>query len=258
MTPERILVVDDEEGVRRTLQRILQKDGYIVEVAADGITAIERLRQQAYDLMLLDLNMQPVDGLQVLQAAREQDADMVVIVLTGHGSLENAVECLRLGAFDYLFKPASPEEIRQRVAAGMKHRRQVRQRQRLLEQIETLKATLEQLEQELAPPSTQPDRFLRSGPLTIDLYHRTAMWEGSPLNLTTTGFDILTCLVKASPRPLSPTEIVKCALGYEAFPAEARELVKWHIHHLRRKVEPDPKRPQYIKTVRGRGYLWAA
>ncbi len=256
--PARILIADDEESVRAVLQRTLQREGHQVETAADGREALAMLRQGAYDLLLLDLNMRPVDGLEVLRAAHRQDPDLVVIVLTGHGSLESAVECLRLGAFDYLFKPAMPGEIRQRVADGLKHRRRVLQRNRLLAQIEALKNTLEELELEInAPPGADAERFLHSGPLTIDLYHRSATLGDTPLDLTTAEFDVLVCLVKASPQPLSAVELVQCALGYEAYPAEARELVKWHIHRLRRKVEPRPGQPRYIKTVRGRGYLWA-
>ncbi len=254
--PARILVADDEESVRLVLQRVLQRDGYQVDTAADGRQAVALLQKTPYDLLLLDLNMHPVDGLSVLRAAHRQDPNLVVIVLTGHGSLESAVECLRLGAFDYLFKPAVPEEIRQRVAAGLKRRRQMLQRSRLLAQIEALKSALQQLELDMSPEATD-ERFLHSGPLTIDLHHRSATLGDAPLDLTTAEFDILVCLVKASPQPLSAAEITQCALGYTASPAEARELVKWHIHRLRRKIEPQPGRPRYIKTVRGRGYLWA-
>jgi len=257
MTSARILIADDEESIRLVLQRILQKEGYQVETARDGAEALEMLARGEYDVLLLDLNMKPIDGLRVLRKAHEKDKEMIVIILTGHGSLESAVEALRLGAFDYLTEPAIPDAIRQRVAAGVQHRRQVLQRNRLLEQIEALKETLETLDVEINKSArTDAERFLRSGPLTMDLYHRSASLGETPLDLTTAEFDILVCLVKASPQPLSPVEIVQCALGYETYPVEARELVKWHIHRLRRKMEPEPTRPRYIKTVRGRGYLW--
>ncbi len=252
-----ILIADDEDGIRQVLQRTLERAGYRVETVADGQRAIALLRQKEYDLLLLDLNMRPVDGLQVLQAAREHDPDLMVIILTGHGSLESAVACLRLGAFDYLFKPARPQEILQRVAAGLQRRRQHRQRKRLLQQIEALKATLAQLDSELAAsPAADDERFVHSGGLTIDRYHRTATLNNRPLDLTTAEFDILLCLVQASPQPVSAVELVQCALGYETYPAEAREIIKWHIHRLRRKLEAGPNAFRHIKTVRGRGYLW--
>ncbi len=256
--PARILIADDEENIRQVLQRTLQKEGYQVETAANGQEALQKLQQNPYDLLLLDLNMQPVDGLEVLRLAHEKDPDLIVIVLTGHSSLESAVACLRLGAFDYLYKPARADEIRQRVADGLKHRQQIVQRNRLLQQIEALKSALAQLDLELqASPGADPTRFIRSGELTIDRYHRTATLGNRPLDLTTAEFDLLVCLVQASPQPISAVDLVQCALGYQTYPAEARELIKWHIHRLRRKLETSPNQPRHIKTVRGRGYLWA-
>jgi len=254
MPPGRILIVDDDPAVRQTLARILEREGYVVGAAGNGAQALSLLRQQNYDLLIVDLNMQPVDGLQVLQAARERDPDIVVIILTGYGSLDSAIQALRNGAFDYLLKPARPDTLRQRVAAGWQQRQQALQRRQLLEQIAALKAMLESL----PSPDTAFDarRFLQSGPLTIDRYHRVATLNGRPLDLTTAEFDILACLVEASPQPLPPTDIVRCALGYTASPLEAREIVKWHIHRLRRKIEATPTRPQHIKTVRHQGYLW--
>jgi DNA-binding response OmpR family regulator len=252
----KILIVDDEESVRGVLRTILEREGYQVDTAADGHEALAKLREAPYDLLLLDLSMTPVDGLQVLRQARAFDEEMVVIVLTGYGSLESAVECLRLGAFDYLFKPASAQTIRQRVAEGLRHRQRRLQRHQLAAQIAALKEMLEQLSQEIeAAPQMHAKRFLQSGGLLMDLHHRTASLEGRSLALTTAEFEVLRCLVEASPEPLSPEALVQCALGYEAYPAEARELAKWHIHRLRRKIEQDDT-PKHIKTIRQKGYLW--
>ncbi len=259
MDKPRILIVDDEPNVRFVLERTLVKDGYLLETAADGAEAIQKLGQAAYDLLLLDLNMKPVDGIQVMNAVRERGSDIVVIILTAHSSIESAVEALRLGAFDYLYKPASPEAIRQRVSEGIQFRQQALRRTRLLTQIEGLRQSLADLDKEISTlgQGTSPRRFLRSGKLVIDKYHRSATLGEILLDLTTTEFDLLVALAEATPAPVSPRQLVMSALHYEAHEAEASEIIKYHIHQLRQKIEVDPAKPKYIKTVRYKGYLWS-
>lgn len=256
----KILIVDDEPNVRFILERALKHEGYALEVAANGSEAIQKLKsaEKRYDLLVLDLQMEPIDGLQVLQIARERDPDIVVIILTAHGSMESAVEALRLGAFDYLLKPATPEAIRQRVQEGMQQRRHALQRKNLLNQIDTLRQTLNSLDasQDLVTPPVLSTRFVNSGDLVIDRHHRQVTIADKLLDLTTTEFDLLLCLVVASPKPLSPRQLVNRGLGYDCEDQEARDIIKWHIHHLRRKIEPDPAQPRHIKTVRHQGYLW--
>ncbi len=258
MNNSRILIVDDEEPIRFILERTLRREAEQIDVAADGKTAIDLLQTAVYDLILLDLHMTPVDGLTVLDAARKQDLDAVVIILTGQGSLESAVEALRLGAFDYLFKPAVPQVIRERVRDGLRQRRQALQKRQILGQIEALRQSLSALDDAMtAMPPVEDGRFLRSGPLVIDRHHRAATFNDQLLDLTTAEFDLLVCLVEAAPDPLNPRQLLRCALGYEAEEVEARDAIKWHIHHLRRKIEPTPNRPRHIKTVRYKGYFWS-
>ncbi len=252
-----ILIVDDDPSVRFTLERALRHEGYAVFSADKGEAAIELLRRTPYDLILLDLNLGPANGLQVLQKARQLDPEVVVIILTGHGSLESAVEALRLGAFDYLFKPTLPNAIRQRVREGLQQRQQTRQRQQILQQIETLRLMLNSLPAGVGSNVEENGRFLRSGPLVIDRHHRAATMQDTLLDLTTAEFDLLVCLVEAAPEPIPPRDLLRRALGYEADELEARDAIKWHIHHLRRKIEPDPQQPRYIKTVRYKGYFWS-
>jgi DNA-binding response OmpR family regulator len=260
MNPPRLLIVDDEPNIRFILERILGHEGYIIETAIHGADALKKLAEAPYDLLLLDLQMEPVGGLKVLQAVRTQDRDMVVIILTAHSSVESAVEALRLGAFDYLFKPATPEAIRQRVREGLHHRRQTLRHHALLRQIERLRDVLNNLEGDdelLLPPAAPNQRFVRAGKLVIDRQRRLATLNDNLLDLTTAEFDLLLCLAQAAPRPMSARELVNCALGYDSDEIEARDLIKWHIYHLRRKIEPDPANPHYIKNVRHKGYLWS-
>lgn len=258
MNQPRILIADDEPSIRFVLERTLRDEGYILDTASHGEEAIRMLAKAPYDLLLLDLRMEPVGGLQVLTAVREHDPNIVVIILTAHGSLESAIEALRLGAFDYLLKPTSPDVIRKRVREGLSQRRQLMRRHHILDQIENLRQALDTLDTERqgVPPPATGQRFVRSGKLVIDCYHRLATLDGKLLDLTTAEFDLLLCLAKASPEPLAPRSLVNCALGYDCEDMEAREIAKWHIHHLRRKIEPEPETPRYIKTVRHKGYLW--
>lgn len=260
LPPLHILIVDDEPGVRLVLERSLLRLECLLETAVDGRSALERLGQKKYDLILLDLHLGDLDGLSLLKAARERDPDVVVIILTGQGSLETAVEALRLGAFDYLFKPATPETIRQRVGEGLLQRQQALRRRQILSQIDMLRQALAQLDPATAHGEqlTGNGRFLRSGPIVLDRYHRAATLDNTLLSLTTAEFDILVSLIEASPDPLSPRQLLNRALGYNSDQTDASDTVKWHIHHLRRKIEPNPKRPIYIKTIRYKGYLWAA
>jgi DNA-binding response OmpR family regulator len=260
MNPPRILLVDDEVNIRYILERSLSHEGYLIETAADGGEALRKLAEIEYDLLLLDLQMEPVDGLVVLNAARERDADLTIIILTAHGSVESAVEALRQGAFDYLFKPTTPEAIRRRVREGLQQRRQALRRKRLISQIEKLRQVLADLdtEQQLLTPPATSQRFIRSGNLVVDRHHRLATLDNSLLDLTTAEFDLLLCLVTAAPEPLSPRQLINRALGYDGEEREARDIVKWHIHHLRRKIEPDPAHPRHIKNIRHKGYLWSS
>ncbi|MFH2103462.1 MAG: response regulator transcription factor [Chloroflexota bacterium] len=259
MDQAKILIVDDEPNVRFILERTLSGAGYLLDKAENGAEAIEKIKANVYDLILLDLQMKPIDGMQVLTAVRRRDPDTAVIILTAHSTIESAVEALRMGAFDYLFKPASPETIRERVQEGLKQRQQTQQRERVLKQIEGLRQTLVGLESEAETLDTtrDPGRFHTSGKLVIDMHHRSATLAGRLLDLTTTEFNLLACLVQLAPDPVSARQLVNEALEYDTEDAEASEIVKWHIHHLRQKVEPDPEHPRFIKTVRYKGYMWS-
>jgi DNA-binding response OmpR family regulator len=258
MSLPHILIVDDDTSVRATLAYTLKSAEYELEAVGGGAEALRKLAESAYDLLLLDLHMEPINGMTVFQAAREIDPHMVVIILTGYSTVESAVEALRLGAFDYLFKPVTIETLRQRVREGLQHRQRALWRQQLLSQIDSLRQTLNNFDAEseqFGPPAADR-RFVRSDVLVIDRHRRQVTLNAALLDLTTAEFDLLLCLVAAAPEPLSPRQLVNRALGYDTDDSEARDIIKWHIHHLRRKIETDPQHPRYIQTVRHKGYLW--
>lgn len=253
MHQARILIADDESGIRFVLREMLAREGHNVEEAASGEEAVAKLAADRYDIVLADLKMPPGSGLDVLRALRAQNRDSSVIIMTAYSTMESAIEALRLGAFDYLFKPVKFEEIRQRVREALVHRQKLAQKENMERQIESLRALLS----EYTAPALDAQRFLRSSELIIDRHHRTATLRGALLELTSAEFDVLACLVEAAPNPVPPGEIVRKALGYEADETRAAETAKWYIHHLRRKIEMDAAKPRLIKTVRYRGYLWS-
>lgn len=234
-----LLIVDDEPDILFTLKKSFSPTEYRVETAANGSEAIERLKKESFQLMILDLNMAPVTGLEVLKSLRRENKETVVIILTAFSTLESAIESIHLGAYDYLVKPVDIEHIRRRVVEGLKQY----ERNRLL--------TLQQLYQ-----SANGTEILHAGALTLDLSKRAAVYAGNALDLTTIEYKILLCLVKAAPNPVTAEQLVKSAMGYHCLPLEAAGIIKFHIHHLRQKIEPDPVKPRHIKTIRFEGYLW--
>ena len=113
--PRRLLVVDDEEVIREACQRILTRAGYTVETAVDGQKAVESLRRTDFDLVLLDIKMPVMDGMQVMDVLRKEQPDVKIVVITGHGTVHTAVQAHRAGAANFLAKPFSPSELRQAV-----------------------------------------------------------------------------------------------------------------------------------------------
>jgi len=266
----RVLVVDDEQNIRLTLNALLSRAGYAVTTAATGEDAVALFEREPFDLMLVDLQMPGMKGMEVVAKVREAGHDAIIIVLTGHGSLDSAIEGIRFGIFDYLLKTSDPNHILARVAAGLEERAARRRQSDLLD---TIGAAVQELtggrvatNPTFTPPhssatpapatSAEPaGRILTIGPLTLDTWHQTATLNGRSLNLTPTEFRLLLCLAEHAGQMLSYTQLVRCAQGYETTDLEAGELIKPHIHHLRQKIEPEPSAPRYLLNVRGKGYI---
>jgi DNA-binding response OmpR family regulator len=257
--PARILVVDDEQNIRVTLNALLGRAGHTVTTAASGEEAVKLFAQQRFDLMLVDLQMPGMNGIEVVEALRAKDHDTTVIILTGHGSLETAIEGIHQGVYDYLLKTTDPAQIVERVEAGLEDRAR---QQRQNELIHTIGAAVQELTgsttgSDPSSSSAAPanERQIEIGPLQLDTWHQTAMFQGRSLNLTPTEFRLLLCLAEHAGQMLSYTQLVRCAQGYDTSELEAGELIKPHIHHLRQKIEPEPGSPRYLLNVRGKGYI---
>lgn len=253
----RILIVDDESSIRLTLGALLKRAGYDVTPAENGPEAVALLEGHMFDLMLVDLKMPGMDGMQVVAAARQRQPDIAIIVLTGHGSLDTAVEGLHQGIFDYLLKTTEPAQVIERVKAGLAARTQ-RMRERTL--LDVVSSAVQELRGGQAAPGADQgggpaERAITIGALHLDSWRQEARLGGRTLPLTPTEFRVLLCLAEHAGTMLSYGQLVRCAQGYDADEAEAGELIKPHIHHLRQKLEPDPAAPRYILNVRGKGYL---
>ena len=255
--PARILMVDDEAAIRLTLAALLERAGYAVTSAENGEEALDLLERQAFDLLLVDLKMPGMDGMQVVAAAQARQPDIAAIVLTGHGSLDSAIQGLHQGIFDYLLKTTAPDQVLERVRAALAARELALRQRSLLDVVGTAVQELRGSQGQGA--AEQPDgsstRLISVGALRLDAWRQAAMLAGRTLVLTPTEFRVLLCLAEHAGTMLSYAQLVRCSQGYDAGELEASELIKPHIHHLRQKLEPDPSTPRYILNVRGKGYL---
>jgi DNA-binding response OmpR family regulator len=275
MLAARILVVEDEPSVRLFLEEVLTGDGYEVVAADSGETALKFISEQVFDLALLDLFLGGINGMEVLGTLRQQSPDTVVILLTAHASLETAVEALRQGAHDYLFKPCKTVQLRESVRQGLlKRQRALNQRQMLHQLEQRLAGELEKIRATLASdlvespaqismaftsptppePAAEQGRFVQRGGLIVDLAQHVITLDGHLLELSLTEFDVLAYLASEAPRVIPPQELVREVQGHTSELWEARDIVRQYIHSLRQKIMKASGRTDIIRTVRGVGY----
>lgn len=256
----KILIVEDEKNIQVFLCELLVQEGYEVMVIADGDIALTYISENRYDLVLLDLKLgQGMSGIDVLQAIRQQTADTTVIILTAHGSLDTAIEALRLGAYDYLLKPCKPDEIRQSVKQGLqKHQETVHQQKAISQVEEILSHTLANIRATTSPtepmPLSQEERFLRQGSLIIDQVRHTITYYGHLLDLSPIQYDLLLYLVKAAPRVVPPQELAQNVCHYNLDELESSNMIRPHIYRLRQRMKTVNADELSIQTVRGVGY----
>lgn len=223
-----MLVVDDDEGARTSVAWALEADGFAVRTASDGLEALDAVAQQRPDLLVLDLSMPGLSGLDVLARIREQEArttidPLPVIVLSGRTSETDRIGGLDLGADDYLVKPFSPGELAARVRSVLRRAR---------------------------PAPVQPAPGLR-----IDRLSRDVTLDGAPVELTAKEFDLLAYLA-GHPRTVFTRAQLLAAVWSSEPGWQSDATVTEHVHRLRQKVERDPRHPQHLVTARGVGYRW--
>jgi len=220
---KKILVVDDEPHIVRVLKGYLESAGFQVITAYDGTEALAAFRREAPDLMVLDLMLPEVDGLDVARAVRRASA-VPIIMLTARVDEADRLIGLELGADDYVTKPFSPREVVARVRAVLRR----------------------------AAGPEPASRLLAAGDVALDLDKRQASVAGRTVELTPTEFDLLAALVESPGRVFSRMQLLDKLQGY-AYEGYER-TIDAHVKNLRQKIEADPKRPRYILTVYGLGY----
>jgi two-component system alkaline phosphatase synthesis response regulator PhoP len=222
MAGKKVLVVDDDAKTVELVKLYLNRDGYRVLTAYDGLEALQLARESHPDIIVLDLMLPGIDGLEVCRILRAE-SDVPIIMLTAMTTDHDRLTGLNLGADDYVTKPFSPRELAARV-----------------------RAVLRRLPGERGPAE------IKHGELTLDLLKHEAFLAGKLLNLTPIEFKLLGVLAKEPGRVFSRAQIIEKAFGYD-FDGFDR-TIDVHILNLRRKIEPDPRHPKYIKTVYGAGY----
>jgi DNA-binding response OmpR family regulator len=227
--PPHILVAEDQADIRDLLVMNLRGAGYQVEAVADGAAALASQAESASDLLILDLMMPALDGLEVCKALRARGHGTPILMLTAKSTELDRVLGLELGADDSLTKPFSMAELLARVKA-------------LLRRAEMQRA---------APDGTQP-RVLRNGSLEIEPAKRLVRHGGTPVDFTALEFDLLLHFAKHPGHVFSRAQLLDAVWGYSHDGYE--HTVTTHINRLRNKLEADPMRPQLILTVRGAGY----
>ena len=222
MNPLRILIVDDEPPIRRFLRTALAAQGYRIEEAGSGEEALDFLQRNPLDLIVLDLGLPGMDGLEVVRRVRAGGAATPIIILSSRDDEAGKVAALDLGADDYVSKPFGMEELSARIRAALRHR----------------------LQQEGERP------VFRSGDLSVDLVRRIVSAQGQDVKLTPREYDLLRLLVTHAGKVLTHKHILREVWGGET----DVQYLRIYIRSLRQKIEADPERPHHILTETGVGY----
>lgn len=222
-----ILVIDDEDSILKVVEAYLKGDGNTVHLARDGVSGLAAFRRHNPDIVILDIMLPEMDGMEVLQQIR-RESNVYVLMLTAKSEEFDRVMGLTVGADDYLTKPFSPRELAARVKAILRRGRNTAQDER---QVLTFKH------------------------LKIDIARHEVERDGEQIELTLLEFNLLATLATYAGMVLSRDQLLERVWGYD-FYGEVR-VVDVHIGHIRQKLEVDPTNPQFIETVRGVGYKFA-
>jgi len=228
---DRILIIEDDADIALSIKYSMERDGsYVVAVAGDGESGIAEARRTVPDLVLLDLNLPGMDGVEVCRVLRREasTADIPIVMLTARVQEQDKIGGLDVGADDYITKPFSVKELVARVRAVLRR----------------------------ASPRTDGPRTLVRGPLALDEARRRITVDGEEVRLTRKEFDLLVFLIAHRGEVITRERLLDEVWGYERFPTT--RTVDMHVLRLRRKFEADPDRPVWILTLHGHGYKFAA
>jgi len=220
--PLRVLAIDDEPAIRRFLRTSLRAEGYDIIEAETAEAGLAEIRRRAPDLVMLDLGLPGMDGIEMIRRLREGGSTVPIIVLTSRTDEAGKVEALDLGADDYVTKPFGMDELLARIRAALRHR----------------------LQQEGERP------LFHSGDLAVDLVRRIVTVRGAEVKLSPREYDILRLLIRHAGKVLTHRMLLKEVWGGDA----DVQYLRIYIRQLRQKIEPDPERPTHIFTETGVGY----
>ena len=242
MTKSSILIVDDEPVTRKSLGDILRLEGYNVTAAPNGQAAVEYVRTHHVDLMLVDLRMPGMDGLEVVQVVNQLAPDTEIILLTAYASTETAIQALRLRIHDYLQKPASPTQILGSVKRGLDRRAsRMRSKGAALDSPDGMDAL---------------DLVTLEDGTEIDLSRRQIKRENTIVNLTPAEGRLLRVLLSNEGKVFAHRELVLLVQGYDTSQREAPEILRPLVSRLRHKLEVFPALSDQIVSIRGTGYVY--
>ena len=224
---KRLLLVEDEPGLVLTLSDRLAREGYTIESSGDGESGLERAAAGGFDLVLLDVMLPRMNGLDVLRELRRRSIETPVIMLTARGQTVDKVVGLKLGADDYVTKPFEMVELLARIEAKLRR----------------------------APPPIRPTDGYQFGDLRVDFRRAEVTKRGDALSLSAREFQLLRYFIAHRGATLTREELLNEVWGYNAMPST--RTVDVHVAWLRQKVEPNPRHPQFILTVHGLGYKFA-
>ena len=228
---KKVLVVDDEPSILTLLTFNLEKEGYQVTTSEDGKNGFELALSNQYDFIILDVMLPGMDGLEITKALRREKIDTPILILTAKDEQVEKIIGLEIGADDYLTKPFSPREVLARMKAIFRR----------------LKPTTTETLQEDTPKAP-----LVIGEIRVDEQNYEVFVRNQPIELTPKEFELLVYFMKRKDRVINRETLLERIWQYD-FAGQSR-IVDVHISHLRDKIEPDPKRPVYLVTVRGFGY----
>ena len=233
----KILIVDDEEVARLTLAEILRLEGYEIRAAERGETAVRLLQEEAFDVMVLDLKMPGMGGLEVLRRIMDTLPNMAVIVLTAYGTLDSAIQAIRYRVYDYILKPADPEQVLASIAGALESK------------------NASQLAGSGDRSGTRGKMDSLPGGVELSWDKRQVSWQQGNLYLTPTEARLLKALFDHRNEMVPHAELVLLIQGYQIGTEEAARILRPVVSRLRQKMSEVPGWEDRIKNVRGAGYM---
>lgn len=231
MNVKKVLVVEDDTAIKTLLKYNLEQAGYQTTTSSDGQVGYELALNNEYDFILLDLMLPKLDGLEITKRLRQEKVMTPILIITARDQELDKIIGLELGADDYLTKPFSPREV-----------------------IARLKAISRRIKPKEVTPTLKADTqtFFKYPDFTVDLERVKVTVKEQPVALTPKEFELLAYFIKRPGRVLSREKLLNGVWGYD-YVGQTR-MIDMHVSHLREKLEPDPKKPKYIETLRGFGY----